>query len=368
MPRRIRTTLVLCALLLAASAARAAAQPTPSGSTTLIATYEAWLAGNHQVIAQRFPNAQAFRGARDDIQRTLRQWLRAWRPSQAAFLLELSFVGFDRQWNEAPDLLAGTRDLVVNRPAAPGANTAEDEFELVFHRAAVTFFLGRQMLRPANDYLSALAGRVDLVPATTGKPRLVDPWMTFARGMAAEIATSPGLRAGSRDSDAESSLVIPASQTAARRQAEHALAELARVSPFRTVAAEAAVRRGLLLIRVDRPDEALNALDEAEAAGGDDAVRYWTWLFRGRALERLERHVDAAAAYERAAAIVPGAQSPAVALASLWQRHDRPAEALSWARRAMNTPAGAIDPWWLYWRGDLRHASERLAALRRARP
>jgi tetratricopeptide (TPR) repeat protein len=134
------------------------------------------------------------------------------------------------------------------------------------------------------------------------------------------------------------------------------------------VAAEAAVRRGLLLIRLGRPGEALKALDEAEAAGGDDAVRYWTWLFRGRALEQLERHVDAAGAYERATAIVPGAQPPAVALASLWQRHDRPAEALAWARRAMNTPAGTTDPWWFYWRGDLRHATDRLAAVRRGRP
>ena len=71
----------------------------------------------------------------------------------------------------------------------------------------------------------------------------------------------------------------------------------------------------------------------------------------------------AAASRER-----PVAQTPAVALASLWQRHDRPAEALTWARRAMTTPAGTADPWWLYWRGDLRHASARLAVLRATTP
>jgi tetratricopeptide (TPR) repeat protein len=367
MPFRIRTTLMLCAFLLGADGARVAAQPSPPAPNTVISTYEAWLAGNHQIIGQAFPNAQAFRNAREDMQRALRQWVRAWKPSQVAFLLEVSFIGFDRQWNEAPELLAGARDLVVNRPAAPGANPAEDEFELAFHRAAVTFFLGRQLLRSANDYLSALAGRVDLVPATTGKPRLVDPWMTFARGMAADIATSPGLRAQDNP-DADASLFIAATDQAARRGAELAVTELTRVRQFPAVAAEAAVRRGLLLVRLDRTDEALKAFDEAEAAGGDDAVRYWIWLFRGRALERLDRHVEAAAAYERAAGIMPGAQSPAVALASLWQRHDRPAEALAWARRAMSAPAGATDPWWFYWRGDLRHSSERLAALRRWRP
>jgi tetratricopeptide (TPR) repeat protein len=362
MTRRIRTTLVLCALLLVTPGTAATAQP----ASPFVATYEAWLAGDYQIIAQAFPNAQAFHTAREDIQRTLRSWVRAWKPSQAAFLLEVSFIAFDRRWDDAAELLSGTRDMVVNRPAAPGANPADDEFELTFHRAAVTFFLGRQLLRAANDYLSALAGRVDLVPAASGKPRLVDPWMTLARGMAAEIATSPGLRTGAGASG--ESLLVAAADRAARREAEQALTTLNRVREFPTVAAEAAVRRGLLLVRLDRADEALTALDEAEAAGGDDAVRYWTWLFRGRALERLERHVDAAAAYERAAVIMPAAQSPAAALASLWQRHDRPAEALSWARRAMNTPAGAIDPWWLYWRGDLRHSGERLAALRKARP
>lgn len=367
MPRRIGTTLVLCALLAGSAGPRAVAQSS-AASTTLVETYDAWVAGNHQVIAQRFPNAEAFRTAREDIQRTLRLWVRAWKPSQAAFLLEFALVGFDRQWSEAPELLGGTRDLVVNRPAAPGVNQTEDEFELNFHRAAVTFFIGRQALREAGAYMSALAGRVDLVPATTGKPRLIDPWITFARGVVAEIATAPGLNSGGRDADAGGSLLIAAADRAGRRQAELAIGEFSRVKGSPTVAAEAAVRRGLLLFRLDQPDEALAALDEAEAAGGDQAVHYWTWLFRGRVFERLGRQVDAAAAYERALTIVPDAQSPAVALASLWQRHDRPADALVWARRAMATRAGGADPWWLYWRGDLRHATDRLAAVRRARP
>ena len=365
MPRRILTTLALCAFAIVTSASRADAQ---TGPTRLIAAYEEWLGGRHEVIAETFPDAQAFRAMRDDLQRTLRIWLRAWRPSQAAFLLELSFVGFDRQWNEAPELLGGTRNMVVSRPASPGTNPDEDAFELAFHRTAVTFFLGRQALREANAYLTALAGRVDLVPATTGRPRLVDPWMAFARGMAAEIATAPGLRSGGRGSGANATLAIPADDTPGRRAAELAIGELARVQSHPTVAAEAAVRRSLLLFRLDRPAEALSALDDADAADGDNTVRYWTSLFRGRVLERLDRHVAAATEYERAAAIIPGAQSPAVALASLWQRHDRPAEALAWARRAMNSPPGAADPWWLYWRGDLRHASERLAAVRRGRP
>lgn len=336
-------------------------------SASLAATYDAYMGGDYQAIAKAYPTAQAFQDGRADIQRTLREWSRTWQPSRAAFLLEVSFAGFERQWADAGDMLAGTRDLVVNRRAAPGTNPSEDEFELAFHRAAVTFFLGRQALKLADAYVTALAGRVDLVPATSGKPRLVDPWMTLARGMIAEIQTAPAFRPGS-GTVADSTLAIPARDSSARRQAELAIATLERVRDAPSVAAEASVRRGLLLLRIDRAAEALVALDESDAAQGDDTVRYLSALFRGRTLEKLDRSVDAAAAYERAAAAMPGTQSPAAALASLWQRNDRPIDAQLWARRAITMPTNVLDPWWVYWRGDLRHASERLAALRKGRP
>lgn len=364
MPRWIRSTLALGAVMLYAAAGHAGAQAPP----TLTALYAEYMAGDYQAIARAFPNAQALQSSRSDIQRTLRDWSRSWQPSRSAFLLELSFTGFERQWEAAAELLAGTRDQLVNRRAAPGTNADEDAFELAFHRAAVTFFLGRQALQHADAYVTALAGRVDLVPATSGKPRLVDPWMTFARGLIAEIQTAPALRTGSRSANADAGLGIPAADAAGRRHAEMAIGAFERVRDVPEVAAEASARRALMLIRLDRAEEALVALDEADAAAGDDMVRYWTALFRGRALEQLGRQADAAAAYERAVALVPGAQVPAVALASLWQRHDRPDDALRWARRAMQTPAGGLDPWWIYWRGDLRRASDRLAAIRKGRP
>lgn len=363
MPRWIQSTIALCAVMMCAAVVQARVQAPP-----LATLYDEYMAGDYQAIGRAFPNAQAFQAARNDIQRTLRDWSRTWRPSRSAFLLELSFTAFERQWDDASELLAGARDQLVNRRAAPGTNAEEDAFELAFHRGAVTFFMGRQALQHADAYVTALAGRVDLVPATSGKPRLVDPWMTFARGLIAEIQTAPSLRSGSRGADADAGLAIPATDAAARRHAEMAVGALERVQDVPEVAAEASARRGLLLLRLDRADEAMVALDAADAAAGDDMVRYWTTLFRGRALERLDRHVEAAAAYERAAALVPQAQAPAVALASLWQRHDRPADALRWARRAMDRPAGGLDPWWIYWRGDLRHAGDRLAAIRKGRP
>lgn len=364
MARPIQTTLVFGALLALLATGRAEAQAPPP----LTSVYAAWLEGDYNAMASAFPTAQSFQDARSDFQRTLRDWSRTWRRSHLAFLLELSVLAHDRQWNDASELLGGTRNLLVNRRAAPGTNPDEDAFELAFHQTVVTLFLRRQALQVADAYVTALAGRVDLVPSTTGKPRLVDPWLTFARGMIAEIQTSPAFRAGARNAAADTTLVIPETDTATRRTAELAIATFERVRSAPPVAAEASTRRGLLLLRLGRTSDALAAFDEADAAGGDEMVRYWSALFRGRTLDHLDRHEEAAAAYERAAGLAPSAQSPLVALAALWQRHDRPADAQRWARRAIDTPSAALDPWWVYWLGDVRHAADRLDAMRKARP
>lgn len=365
MARPIKTTLVFGALLALVATGHARTQAPPP----LVSVYAAWLGGDYNAIASAFPTGQSFKDARADIQRTLRDWSRTWQPSHLAFLLELSVAAHDRQWEDAAELLGGTRNLLVNRRAAPGTRPEEDAFELAFHRAAVTLFLRRQALKVADAYLTALAGRVDLVQATSGKPRLVDPWLTFARGLIAEIQTAPSFRPlTARTGGTDTALAIAEDDADTRRAAELAIGTFERVREAPAVAAEASTRRGLLLLRIGRVDDALAAFDEADAGAGDEMVRYWSALFRGRALEQRGRHEQAAAAYERAAALAPSAQSPLVALASLWQRHDRPADAQRWARRAMSTPAGALDPWWVYWLGDVRHTADRLATIRSARP
>src|SRR5437762_1347692 len=77
-------------------------------------------------------------------------------------------------------------------------------------------------------------------------------------------------------------------------------------------------------------------------------------LFTGRVLEALNRPADAAQAYERADALYPGAQTPAVALASLHQRQGALDKAATWAARARSLELTAEDPWWQYFAGDLR--------------
>lgn len=366
---RIATHVRLFGLLLVVSIAALTVRPAASPQDSPIATaYDAYTAGQYAALLQAFPDAQAFDQARRDLQRTLQTWVRAWRPSYAAFLLELSFVAFDRNWDDAPELFGGIRDMVIGREEDPGVDAEADAFEITFHRTAVTYFLSRLRMAEADAYLNALAGRVDLEPAATGTPRLVDPWFAFARAMIIDIQTSPAFRDGPRSTAAEWDLAIPPDDSNTTRLAEQAVAEYERLRPYPRLAAEAAARRALLLVRLHRPEDALLALDESDAAGGDETVRYFSALFRGRALEALGRTDEAAHAYERAAGVMPGAQTPAVALASLFQRFDDPAAARGWAERAATTPAAAGDPWWWYWRGDLRHAGARLDALRSARP
>jgi len=77
-------------------------------------------------------------------------------------------------------------------------------------------------------------------------------------------------------------------------------------------------------------------------------------LFRGRALDGLNRIEEAAASYRQALEISPEAQSARIGLmTSLMRLGDREgAEAI--AEAIQTTPANVLDPWWAYWPGDYR--------------
>jgi hypothetical protein len=132
------------------------------------------------------------------------------------------------------------------------------------------------------------------------------------------------------------------------------------------VADEASVRRAFAWHRIGRHEDARAALDGLGGTIGDPAVRYWRALFLARALDALARPREAAAAYRAALEAWPGAQTPAVALAALFQRQGQAVEARRWARQAAMTSPSAIDPWWQYWSGDLRLVPDWVAELRRA--
>jgi tetratricopeptide (TPR) repeat protein len=82
----------------------------------------------------------------------------------------------------------------------------------------------------------------------------------------------------------------------------------------------------------------------------------------------LGRPQEAIASFERAAALKPDAQTPAVALTSIFLKLDDREQALGWAERARTTTENRNDPWPQYWSGSARFLERWLADLREFRP
>ncbi len=242
-----------------------------------------------------------------------------------------------------------------------------DAFEVKVHRTALAVLVGLRRLELAASYLTTIRSRIR-AEASDNQRDIVDPRISLTAAVLMDLRTAPANLPGAHVPGRIPSLLVGKDQAMARRlldQAERAYAEAQR---HPTVAAEAATRRALVLHRLGRHQAALEALDQADACPANPTVRYWTSLFRGRVLETLGRLDEARTAYEMAAAIWPGAQTPVVALAALLQRQGRVAEAIRAAEAARATPAGTINPWWQYWSGDLRFLDQWLGELRKVRP
>ena len=362
------TIRVLGALVLLAAVVTATPLPVQADQDALVPRlYTLYLDGDQAALRRILATREDLRSARGEIFQAVRDWRLGWKPSQAAFLQELAIIGFDRGWDDAPLLLVAARDLALARKTPPGASPADDTLEILLHRVAVTLLIARQRFDQAEAYLGPLATRVsDGTSVATGPP-LVDPRIAILRGQLVEMRTAPGIQDDAGDPDVIPSLAIDPKDTGTRRRAEQAMAFYARVADHPETAVEAAVRRGFLLFRLGRRAEALAVLTAA-GTSADATLGYWAALFRGRVLETEGTPTDAAAAYERAAGLFPRAQTPAVALASLWKRHDRPVDAARWARAITAGERAGIDPWWDYWSGDVRLLPAWITTLRSSRP
>ena len=123
---------------------------------------------------------------------------------------------------------------------------------------------------------------------------------------------------------------------------------------------EARVRLGRVLTTQGRVDAAAVELRKAVATPASSEVKYFAFLFLGRALEASNDAQAAAEAYRSAAALFPKAQSPHLAISRLAAdggdtraAHERVDRVL----RNSNDEAGRFDPWWLYHRCSGRDAN-----------
>jgi tetratricopeptide (TPR) repeat protein len=110
---------------------------------------------------------------------------------------------------------------------------------------------------------------------------------------------------------------------------------------------EARIRLGHVFGRLGRPADAVEQLTRVRT--DDKVLRYYAALLLGRELDATGRRAEAIAAYERAAAIYPRAQSPRLALSELSARSGERSAAASAALAAITAHDSELaDPWWSY--------------------
>ncbi|MCC7009937.1 MAG: VWA domain-containing protein [Acidobacteria bacterium] len=342
----------------------------PPRVTALDEIYAAYAAGQSSVIGERLRTREDFERIRPDVMRGLARWRQDWTPRRAAFALELSIAAIARHWPNPLGFVTSAREIVTSRPDPPGRNPEDDRFEMLFHRSAVAVLASVDAPREVEAYLEAIADRV----ATDGRPptaaRLVDSRLSLARAAARERLTLPATsaRRASAAGAPWSWVATPEAREERRRlQDVLDLLDVAALvgTPDAATRDEIAVRRAFVSYRLGHYAEALAILDGHPAA--DPLVASWRDLLRGRTLAALNRLDDAAAAYEQAARLAPGAQTAAVALASIRLRLGDREGAERWAAIA-RTMTAEPDPWTTYWTADSRFLPAWIADLRHGRP
>ena len=129
---------------------------------------------------------------------------------------------------------------------------------------------------------------------------------------------------------------------------------------------EASVRLGFLFYRLNQPALAVETLEPVDALTDDAYFEYLGHLFRGRALERLNRDGDAVDAYRAATKVIPGAQTAALALAAALVKAGQRAAAAEVGQQIVTLAKPPLDPWFVYGKTGTRFWPALLDALRGA--
>jgi tetratricopeptide (TPR) repeat protein len=150
------------------------------------------------------------------------------------------------------------------------------------------------------------------------------------------------------------------------RRAEAFLRRALEIAPD---AVEARIRLGHVLGALGDPAGSARELERALQETTEPTLVYFGAMFLGDAEQALGRREQAQAAYERALALFPEAQSVHLALGQLARRFDdRPSALAAMERLSALVGRGASrhDPWWAYHQGTLESDEALLHALRGA--
>ena len=301
-----------------------------------------YAAGRQTEIVAKFRTVSSLKTLQDDLEKIAPKWLDAkgadvelHRRAIVSFALDAAFARLDQGVQAGK--LAEWACRQVRRHTKP------DEFD---HRAQMATF-------------AILAGAVDPDALESHVTHVkfqfpTEPRLALERGIAQELRGAPCYMTGK-----PSALDVER----AREEAVNAYTAAARQDAVR---GEALLRLGRVNLDLGKNQDALKALDGAEAATKDADEIYLARLFRGQVLERLGRINDARESYIQALQIRPDAQTASISIATLdFRRGDR-AAADQTVRQLLSRMSQPDDPWWEYWPGDYRHGRELVRAMREA--
>ncbi len=170
-----------------------------------------------------------------------------------------------------------------------------------------------------------------------------DPLLLFLSGCEHEAYASPVIQVPIQGTPRDTWLV-----RSPRDELQQA-ADQFRKSLANGSSAETRLHLGRVEQLLGDPQEAVQTLNAADALPSD-TLRYLRDLFLGQAYEESGAFADAGAAYERAHALFPLAQSPLLAMSQLRRRSDdyEQAKAAMTALWTVVPDNDEDDPWWRY--------------------
>jgi tetratricopeptide (TPR) repeat protein len=189
-----------------------------------------------------------------------------------------------------------------------------------------------------------------------------DAALAFLSGTHAEAFASPAIQSALKTVVLPTGLVLKmGTESSELKTAETMLQRAVQLDPSFP---EAHLHLGHVLLARGKPQEAVAELDAA--ATPDPLLRYYEEMFLGAAEEALSHPDTARAAYQRAAALFPRAQSPALALSALFARRSNRGAARDEISPVFDLPVNAEsrdDPWWRYRTVQGRNAEDLLERL-----
>jgi len=194
----------------------------------------------------------------------------------------------------------------------------------------------------------------------------VDAELLFQAGCVHEMLASPRLQQSiATGGQALPFSAIPLIRTTGE-ELRLAASLLKRAIDAQPAHVDARIHYARVLTLTDRPTEAVRALQRADADAKDAVQQYYIHLLRGGALSALDQMAAARAAYERAAALFPHAQSPQFGLSELASRAQDAATATRTVQRTVEGRSDeGDDPWWSYLQSPGRDSAALMAEARR---